>query len=115
MNPVMANLDRLQRHASGAPVITQTRDLESQFVGQWLSFIQDDTAHRERVERVRETGEGKNELPYAIWAGVFRERKAAALREHSGYVYIDVDEDERPAGFAVWRSVGGKGWGRSSP
>ena len=34
----------------------------------------------------------KNTLPAVTWGGVFEKRKAEALREHTGYIVLDVDD-----------------------
>ena len=79
-----------------------------------------------QVSLVRETGEGKGDLPCVTWTGVFRKgnRNEDGISEFSGFAPMDFDlkdkdEDyideltrtlkEDPHIYAIWRSASGKG------
>ena len=79
-----------------------------------------------QVQKIRETGEGKGDLPCVTWAGVFQKgnRTETGIMEFSGFAPMDFDMKESsneeildkindlkedPHIYAVWRSASGKG------
>ena len=74
------------------------------------------------VEKIRDTGEKdlKISLPAVLFSGVFEERKDAGLKQHSGFIVLDIDDLSNPKEvkqtlsldsyvYSCWLSPSGKG------
>lgn len=74
------------------------------------------------VEKIRDTGEKdlKISLPAVLFSGVFEERKDAGLKQHSGFIVLDIDDLSNPREvkqtlsldsyvYSCWLSPSGKG------
>ena len=55
--------------------------------GKWSSVIEPIIAEKDKARR----NAMKRNIPSVTIAGVFRERKASELLEHSGFMAIDID------------------------
>lgn len=74
------------------------------------------------VEKIRDTGEKdlKISLPAVLFSGAFEERKDAGLKQHSGFIVLDIDDLSNPREvkqtlsldsyvYSCWLSPSGKG------
>ncbi len=74
------------------------------------------------IEKIRDTGnkDYKISLPAVLFSGVFEERKDAGIKQHSGFLVLDIDDLSDPAEtkntlsldsytYACWISPSGKG------
>lgn len=93
-------------------VITMIDFLNGVKFGKWSSLIEPIMAEPEKKKR----DAMKRNVPSVTIAGVFRERKASMLIEHSGYMAIDIDSfTDRsqllsdPYTYALFGSASGRG------
>jgi hypothetical protein len=100
---------------------TDTQSTENIGIQDYIDNIKNGT-WQDSVLNVRAGKLEKNKLPALTISGVFKERKAAQIIEHSGFICIDVDAKDQickididaikqdPYVYAVHLSVGGFGY-----